>query len=94
MRAEGNLVTTKEGTFVKFLDPESGQYRWTAIKNTDMAHRIDAVAWWTEVAVPRGYEARGPEVRDFMLDPNNYRLEPYWINRSQGAKIGATYRGA
>ena len=91
MQAEGNLVTTKEGTFVRFLDSDSSQYRWTKIDNTDMAHRIDAVAWWNDVAVPMGYAPRGPEVRKFMLDPNNYELQPYWMNRSSGAALKQKY---
>jgi hypothetical protein len=92
MLAEGNLVTTEKGTFVRFLDPESGNYRWTSIKNTDMAHRVDAVAWWNEVAVPNGYAPRSAPVRQFMLDPNNYELQPYWINRSNGAKLRTSYQ--
>lgn len=91
MQAEGSLITTSEGTFVKFLDTEVSQYRWTSIDNTDMAHRFDAVAWWNDVAVPKGYAPRGPEVREFMLNPNNYELQPYWINRSAGANLKQNY---
>ena len=40
----------------------------------------------------RNYGARSPEVREFMTDPNNYYLEYYGINRSQGTQIGETYK--
>jgi HNH/ENDO VII superfamily nuclease with conserved GHE residues len=54
-----------------------------------MAHNADAVTWWNETG--RQYGAKAPEVREWMLDPNNYTLDHYSINRSLGAQIGQTY---
>ena len=46
-----------------------------------MAHKVDAVSWWNSVG--RKYGAKSKEVRKFMLNPDNYYLEHYSINRSQ-----------
>ena len=54
-----------------------------------MAHKTDAVTWWNEVG--RDYGPKSKEVREWMLDSNNYYLEHYSINRSQGASLGRKY---
>ncbi len=54
-----------------------------------MAHQTDAVTWWNNVG--REYGAKAPEVRAWMLDSKNYDLQPYWVNRSLGAKLGERY---
>lgn len=54
-----------------------------------MGHKIDAVTWWNKKGRFTG--AKSPRVRRFMRNPNNYELQPYWINRSNGAKLGETY---
>ncbi|WP_208455878.1 hypothetical protein [Burkholderia gladioli] len=56
----------------------------------DMAHRIDAVTWWNDVG--RFYGPKSPEVRQFMLNSDNYVLQPRSINRSAGASLGQTYQ--
>lgn len=58
--------------------------------NVDMAHTTDAVKWWNEVG--RTYGPKAPEVRAFMLDPNNYVLQLGSQNRSSGARLGMTYQ--
>ncbi|WP_321945848.1 LysM peptidoglycan-binding domain-containing protein [Paraburkholderia sp. J10-1] len=58
--------------------------------NVDMAHRVDAVTWWNDVG--RFYGPKSPEVRQFMLNPDNYVLQPSSINRSAGARLGQTYQ--
>ena len=55
-------------------------------ENIDMAHIVDAVSWWNQTG--RHFGAKAPEVRNFMLDSNNYKLEPRGLNRSAGAKLG------
>ena len=50
-----------------------------------MAHKVDAVSWWNSVG--RKYGAKSKEVRKFMLNPDNYYLEHYSINRSQRPKL-------
>ena len=47
------------------------------------------LSWWNKVG--RKYGAKSKEVREFMLDPDNYYLEYYKINRSQGGKLKETY---
>lgn len=74
---------------VRYIDPKTGAAKWTHIRNTDMAHRYDAVKWWNETGIK--YGPKSPEVRAWMLDPNNYELHPYWVNRSAGAKLDVTY---
>lgn len=54
-----------------------------------MAHKTDGVTWWNDAG--RNYGAKSPEVRKWMLDSNNYYLDHYSINRSQGAKLGQNY---
>jgi hypothetical protein len=55
-----------------------------------MGHVQAAVDYWN--AEGRYYGPRSPEVRAFMNDPDNYWLEPSWINRSKGAQMGRTYQ--
>ena len=56
----------------------------------DMAHQIDAVSWWNQSG--RFFGAKSPEVRAFMLNSDNYILQPSSINRAAGARIGETYQ--
>jgi hypothetical protein len=58
----------------------------------DMAHRIPVVTWWNRTG--RLHGERAAEVRQFMLDPNNYILQPRSINRSMGARVRETYQPA
>ena len=54
----------------------------------DMGHRKDAVTGWNE---RRGQEVpKSRDVRDWMLDEDNYELEPSAINRGKGTG-GETY---
>ncbi|GGI28371.1 polymorphic toxin-type HINT domain-containing protein [Pedobacter mendelii] len=62
---------------------------WHDISKADMAHQTDAVSWWNKTG--RNYGAKSKEVRDWMLNSKNYKLDHYSINRSQGAQIGETY---
>lgn len=55
----------------------------------DMAHRTDAVTWWNDVG--RNHGPKSPEVRTFMLNSDNYELQPSSINRSEVAKLRRTY---
>lgn len=93
MRGEGRIMG--EGSLTRgnpndlMLRAEDGTL--TRIDHTvDMAHRTDAVTWWNETGRFTG--AKSPTVREFMLDPNNYELQPRSINRSEGASLGETYQ--
>jgi len=55
----------------------------------DMAHKTDAVTWWNQSG--RFFGEKAPEVRQFMLDPNNYELQPNSLNRAAGASLRETY---
>lgn len=56
----------------------------------DMAHQIDAVTWWNQTG--RFLGPKSPGVREFMLNPDNYALQPSSINRSAGASLRQTYQ--
>ena len=63
--------------------------KWFPIDQADMAHLTDAVSWWNSTG--RYYGAKSSEVREWMLDSNNYVLEHYRLNRSEGAKLNEIY---
>ena len=85
MRKEKKIDVRRDGTEI-FMDSEG---KWHPIEDADMAHKIDAVSWWNNEG--RFYGPKSEEVRNFMLNPDNYYLEYFAINRSQGAKLGETY---
>jgi RHS repeat-associated protein len=78
MREQGLIRDTENG-----VEVQASNGTWVPIDETDMAHTTDAVKWWNEVG--RHYGPKSAEVRKWMLDPNNYRLEWYSINRASGA---------
>jgi Pretoxin HINT domain/HNH/ENDO VII superfamily nuclease with conserved GHE residues len=83
MMDEGKIRLSINGEGLEVYHPKTG---WVDISDTDMGHRVDAVSWWNEVG--RFFGPKSEEVREFMLDPDNYELEPYWINRSKGSLLG------
>lgn len=62
---------------------------WFNLECADMSHIHDAVIWWNRLG--RLYGPKSPQVRNWMLNPNNYYLEHYSYNRSAGARIRETY---
>ncbi|MDR2147820.1 MAG: HNH/ENDO VII family nuclease, partial [Tannerella sp.] len=83
------IVKDKYGKEVKeFLDDSSNPPIWRNISEADMGHINDAVSWWNKEG--RKYGAKSDEVREWMLDSKNYKLEYYKTNRSKGAKLGQT----
>ncbi|MCT4647880.1 MAG: GH-E family nuclease [Carboxylicivirga sp.] len=83
---------TEEGKIrTKFGETEflASNDKWYPLADADMAHKTDAVNWWNETG--RFYGAKSKEVREFMKNSDNYYLEHYSINRSQGAKLKKTY---
>ena len=85
MRGEGKIRDTSGG-----MEFKAGDGKWYPIKDADMAHTTDAVSWWNKGGYKHGPKSK--QAREFMKDSNNYTLEHYSINRSQGAKLGQTYR--
>jgi len=69
---------------MEFKDPNDG--KWYSIKEADMAHYPrNAVDYWNNEGIK--YGAKSPQVRAWMRDSNNYRLEHYSYNRSAGARL-------
>jgi hypothetical protein len=85
MEAEGKIQADSLGE-KQVLGPDN---KWHAIGKTDMGHLHDAVSWWN--AEGRKHGPKSPEVRKWMLDSDNYELEPSSINRSRGAKLKDRY---
>lgn len=86
MEAEGKIRKSEESATKEVLGPDG---EWYDIHKTDMGHIEDAVNWWNTEG--RKHPPKGKVVRTWMLDSNNYELEPSSINRSRGAKLKQTY---
>lgn len=84
MRAEGKI--RGQGKSMRF---KASDDNWYSVKQADMAHKTDAVSWWNSTG--RQYGAKAPEVREWMKNSDNYYLEHFSINRSQGAKLTEIY---
>ena len=84
MRAQGRI--RGEGENMEFYS-EKGQ-QWYPIAEADMAHKTNAVTWWNTEG--KYYGAKSSEVRQWMLSAENYELEHYSINRSEGALLRAS----
>jgi len=63
--------------------------KWYTLDKADMAHKKDVVKWWNRTG--RKYGKKAPEVRKWMLDSKNYRLDHYSINRRAGARLKDRY---
>ncbi|AMR39189.1 GH-E family nuclease [Pluralibacter gergoviae] len=94
VRLSSNECVSKEkriigsGDNMRFQSSTDG--KWYPVKMADMAHLQDAVSYWNQ----RGgfFGAKASEVRAWMKDPNNYELEYFSHNRSQGAKFLENYK--
>ncbi|MFC3653411.1 DUF6861 domain-containing protein [Dyella humi] len=86
MRDDGMLRENVDTGRTEFFASDE---KWYDIKYADMSHQTDAVTWWNQTG--REFGAKAPEVRDWMLDSDNYVLDHMSINRSLGAKLGETY---
>ncbi|WP_230685677.1 GH-E family nuclease [Pluralibacter gergoviae] len=86
MRKEKRIIGS--GDNMRFKSSTDG--KWYPVKMADMAHLQDAVSYWNQ----RGgfFGAKASEVRAWMKDPNNYELEYFSHNRSQGAKLLENYK--
>lgn len=85
MKSDGKIKDTARGQV--FL---ASNEKWYPISEADMSHTKDAVTWWNNEG--RKYGPKHKKVREFMLDSNNYELDHYSLNRSEGAKLGETYK--
>jgi len=81
MRQEGKIMEDPlRGTMFQASNQE-----WYPLKLADMAHKTDAVVYWNTIG--RNFGAKSPEVRQWMLDPGNYTLDYFSINRRLGAEL-------
>lgn len=88
MREEGTVKTVAGEN--QFLAADG---RWYPVSEADMGHNVAAVEWWNSEGkyYPRAGDRPAPEVRDWMLDPDNYELQHYSANRSAGARMTQRY---
>jgi HNH/ENDO VII superfamily nuclease with conserved GHE residues len=75
MRAEGTL---RENEITGLTEFQASNEKWYPLDQADMAHKVDAVKGWNEAG--RLYGPKSPEVRQWMLDPDNYMLDHCSIN--------------
>ncbi|MBO0664591.1 HNH/ENDO VII family nuclease, partial [Jiella sp. CQZ9-1] len=85
MKKDGKIRVNPKTGATEF---KASNNEWYDLSRADMAHKTDAVTWWNETG--RSYGAKAPEVRQWMLNSDNYYLELDSINRSQGAILGQT----
>ena len=86
-----NPLTGKDEVFGKIRTPD-GTVRdgWFNMSKADMGHSpIDAVDYWNSTGI--NYGPKSPEVRNWMLNPNNYELQHFSYNRSMGGSTNSTY---
>ncbi|MCK7431186.1 RHS repeat-associated core domain-containing protein, partial [Enterobacter chengduensis] len=84
MRDEGKI--RGYGSRTTFQDSKGN---WHPLSEADMSHKTDAVTWWNNIGRDLGPKSK--PVREWMLNSDNYYLDHYSINRSQGAKLGQVY---
>jgi hypothetical protein len=87
MRREGSM---RDNPLTGKPEFKATDNKWYPLREADMAHKTDAVRWWNSTGYR--YGPKSPKVREWMLDPKNYRLDHYSLNRSAGARIGQRYR--
>lgn len=89
MRQEGTLrYDPKRGEDI-FLG-DDGIWRPVNRPNVHMGHSpVDAVDWWNTTGRFTG--AKSQTVRDWMLDPNNYRFEYGPLNSAAGGRTTSVY---
>ncbi|MXN75843.1 type IV secretion protein Rhs [Burkholderia sp. 4701] len=85
MRSQGKIIGTGPNMMYK-----ASNGLWHPISTADMTHKHDAVEYWNR----RGgfFGAKSPEVRAWMLDPDNYELDHFSLNRSAGALLPMNYK--
>ena len=85
MRSKGKIIGTGPNMMY-----QASNGLWHPISTADMAHKHDAVEYWNR----RGgfFGAKSAEVRAWMLDPDNYVLDHFSLNRSAGALLPLNYK--
>ena len=89
MREEGLVRTNRRGQD-EFFDQENNVWRPVDSPQTHMGHHpVDAVDYWNTTG--RFHGARSQEVRDWMLNSDNYRFEWGPSNSSRGGQTPSRY---
>lgn len=84
------IITRNGEDVLVWKNPKTGATEYYPLSQTDMGHHpVNAVDYWNTEGIKHG--PKSPEVREWMLNPDNYKLQPSWYNRSEGAKLGKTY---
>ena len=90
IRRYANARPSKIRTVGSEVEVEWKPGKWHPLNDCDMSHDpIDAVDYWNSTLRHTG--AKSDEVREWMLNPANYILEPAADNRSRGAKTKSRY---
>lgn len=87
MSKDGKIKELPNGK--KYVYSEKAE-DWIKLEECDMSHIKDAVAYWNQEG--KYYGPLSPQVRQWMTESDNYYLEYYVINRSEGAKINMSYQ--
>ena len=75
----------REGSYDPVTDSVNVAGKLVPVSACDMSHVVDAVLWWNTQGRFTG--VRSSAVVNFMMDPNNYILEPSAANRARGAAL-------
>ena len=86
MRSQG-LIDRRGRVFT--VGPD-GVKRWYPMAQTDMGHVEAAVTRWNREGINWG--PKHPQLREFMLDPDNYELQHWQVNQKAGRELGRTQR--
>jgi hypothetical protein len=76
------------GNNMKFKNSINNQ--WYYVQDADMAHLKDAVKYWNQKG--ECHRSKSKKVRSLMRDLDNYELEYFGHNLSQGACLKERYR--
>ncbi|MFV3130842.1 polymorphic toxin-type HINT domain-containing protein [Niveispirillum sp. KHB5.9] len=71
------------------VEQKDGSYDWAPLKSVNMGHIVAAVDFWNNGLRKTG--KRSWQVRNVMLDDQNYMFELASVNKSNGAKMKKTY---
>jgi hypothetical protein len=76
-------ITGPPGQEMVYHEPTK---QWYPIDQCDMGHTHDAVTWWNREGY--FYSPKSAKIRAWMLEADNYELEPRRINTGRGAALG------
>lgn len=84
---ENDLIVTRKNGLKYVKSKKDG--KWYLLEDCDMSHKEDCVTYWNREG--RKYGPLSPEMREWMTTADNYYLEYYGYNRSDGGKMTERY---